>query len=84
MTGFIVYISIPADRRQLAIQFIRIKTGGSPGEEQGNLSIFFLAFSFSDGARHTCTIPTGKAIVIPVNVVEVSLDTDCLEFDVVN
>jgi hypothetical protein len=62
-------ISIPADRSPVTDQ-----TGERCGEKQGDLPVFFLAFSFRDGARvhRTCTLPTGKAILIPVNVVEVS------------
>jgi hypothetical protein len=60
-------ISIPADRSPVTDQ-----TGERCGEEQGNLPVFFLSFSFSGGAQRTCTIPTEKAILIPVNVVEVS------------
>jgi hypothetical protein len=59
--------SIPADKNPVTDQ-----TGERCGEEQGNLPVFFLAFSNSGGAQRTCTIPTGKAILVPINVVLVS------------
>ena len=63
-------LSIPADRSPVTDQ-----TGERCGEEQGNLPIFFLAFSFGGGAQvqRRCAIPSGKAVLIPANVVEVSL-----------
>lgn len=60
-------LPIPKDRNPVSDQ-----TGKHSGEEQGDLPVFFLAFSTSGGAQRTCTIPTGKGILVPVNVVETS------------
>ena len=60
-------ISIPADRSPVTDQ-----TGERCREEQGDLPVFFLAFSNSGGAQRTCTISTEKAILVPINVALVS------------
>ena len=59
--------SIPADKNPITDQ-----TGKHCGEGQGSLPIFFLAFSNSGGAQRTCTVPAGKAILVPINVALVS------------
>lgn len=60
-------LSIPLDRNPISDQ-----TGQHCGVEQGSEPVFFLAFSSGGGAERTCSIPAGKAILIPVNVVECS------------
>jgi hypothetical protein len=48
------------------------KTGENCRENQGELPVFFLAFAGGGAAERTCNIASGKAILIPVNVVECS------------
>ena len=60
-------LSIPLDKNPVADQ-----TGENCGVGQGTDPVFFLAFSSGGKAERTCTIPSGKAILIPVNVVECS------------
>lgn len=56
-------LSIPVSRNPAVDQ-----TGEFCGEAQGNDQVFFLVFSGSGGADRTCSVPAGKAILIPVNV----------------
>jgi hypothetical protein len=60
-------LSIPADSNPIADE-----TGERCGENQSNLPVFFLAFSTGGGAIRECDVPAGKAILVPVNVVECS------------
>jgi hypothetical protein len=48
------------------------KTGQYCAERQGNLSAFFLAGGSGSTVERTCTVPVGKAILIPVSTVECS------------
>jgi hypothetical protein len=57
-------VSIPASRNPAADQ-----SGEFCHEGQGGLSVFFLVFSGSGGADRTCSVQSGKAILIPINVV---------------
>lgn len=61
-------LSIPVPRNPAVDQ-----TGEFCQEKQGNDPVFFLVFSGSGGASRTCDVPAGKAILIPINVVECSL-----------
>jgi hypothetical protein len=48
-------------------------TGERCGENQNSSSpVFFLVFTGGGSAVRTCDIPTGKAILVPINVVECS------------
>jgi hypothetical protein len=60
-------LSIPVSRHPAVDQ-----TGEFCQEQQSDLPVFFLVFSGSGGADRTCDIPAGKAILVPVNVVECS------------
>jgi hypothetical protein len=61
-------LSIPADKNP-----ITDTTGKLCRQNQNaSLPVFFLAFSTGGGAARTCDVPAGKAILIPVNVVECS------------
>jgi hypothetical protein len=61
-------LSIPADKNP-----ITDTTGKLCSQDQNaSLPVFFLAFSTGGGATRTCDISAGKAILIPVNVVECS------------
>jgi hypothetical protein len=60
-------LSIPVSRNPAVDQ-----TGEFCQEKQNDQPVFFLVFSGSGGADRTCSIPTGKAILIPINVVECS------------
>jgi hypothetical protein len=62
-------LSIPASKNPAVDQ-----TGEFCQEKQNDdQPVFFLVFSGSGGADRTCNIPAGKAILIPINVVECSL-----------
>ena len=61
-------ISIPVPKNPAIDQ-----TGEFCLEKQNdNQSVFYLVFSGSGGADRTCNIPDGKALLIPINVVECS------------
>ena len=61
-------LSIPVPKNPAVDQ-----TGEFCQEQQNDdQPVFFLVFSGSGGADRTCNIPAGKAILIPVNVVECS------------
>jgi hypothetical protein len=60
-------LSIPVSRNPAVDQ-----TGEFCQEKQDDQPVFFLAFSGGGGADRTCSIPAGKAILIPINVVECS------------
>lgn len=60
-------LSIPASRNPIVDQ-----TGEFCKENQEDQPVFFLAFSTSGGADRTCNVPAGKALLIPINVVECS------------
>jgi hypothetical protein len=61
-------LSIPADKNPIT------DTSGKLCSQNQNASlpVFFLAFSTGGGAARTCDISVGKAILIPINVVECS------------
>jgi hypothetical protein len=60
-------LPIPADKSPMTD-----RTGERCGEGQNNTSpVFFLTFS-DGGAVRTCDVPIGKAILVPINVVECS------------
>jgi hypothetical protein len=48
------------------------KTGEHCQEGQGSLPVFFLSNGDGSVTERTCTVPAGKAILIPVSVVECS------------
>jgi hypothetical protein len=61
-------LSIPADRSPVTDQ-----TGERCGVAQVGQPVFNLVFSANGGAQRACTLPAGQHILIPANVVEVSL-----------
>lgn len=61
-------VSIPADRNP-----VTDRTGIHCGEAQVGQPLFNLAFSDMGGAERTCTLPVGQHLLIPLNVVFVSL-----------
>lgn len=60
-------LPIPSDRNPMADM-----NGGHCGEGQGALPVFFLAPADKGSVQRACNIPSGKAILVPVNIVECS------------
>jgi hypothetical protein len=61
-------LPIPEDRSP-----VTDTTGERCGEKQNStLPVFFLVFSGGGSAVRTCDVPVGKAIFVPINVVECS------------
>ena len=61
-------LPIPEDRNPMTDT-----TGEHCGERQNSTSpVFFLVFSGGGSAVRTCDVPAGKAILVPINVVECS------------
>lgn len=60
-------LPIPSERSPMTDE-----TGEFCGENQQDLPVFFLAFTGGGQAERTCTVPYGKAILVPINVVECS------------
>src|SRR5918992_4981379 len=61
-------LAFPADKSPMTDQ-----TGELCGENQNSSSpVFFLAFLGGGSAVRTCDVPAGKAILVPINVVECS------------
>ena len=61
-------LPIPEDRNPMTDT-----TGEHCGERQNSTSpVFFLVFSGGGSAIRTCDVPAGKAILVPINVVECS------------
>lgn len=64
---FLWVLSIPSERNPSLDQ-----TGQYCTEGQGNSSVFFLSGAGGSTVERTCTIPAGKAILVPINTVECS------------